>query len=133
MKRIIYISALILVCAACKKENNAMEFQGTYTGSFKAIYQDKTETSDAEINLENRKFTVIKGIKLGGGTFTLNDKKTITFADKNLWTSDFDYQLVLNGSYTFEALGDSLILTKYVAQPADFINVYQYRLKRVLQ
>jgi hypothetical protein len=130
MKKLTYISALIVLFAACKKENNAIEFQGNYTGTFKATYQNKTETSEAEINLNRPNFTMGKGIKLGSGTFVLEDKKTIIFADKNSWTTDFDFQIVLDGTYTFEALGDSLILTKRIYGPTDFINTYQYRLKR---
>lgn len=130
MKKIIYISALVVLCAACRKENNARDFQGTYTGTFKATYFNKTETSEAEFNLNKPNFTVQKGLKLGSGTFVLEDKKTINFVDKNVWTTDFDFQLVLDGKYTFEALGDSLILTKRVYGPTDFLNTYQYRLKR---
>ncbi len=130
MKKLIYISVLVILCASCEKENNAIDFQGNYSGTFTAIYQNKTEKSEAHINLERPDFSVQKGIKLGNGTFVLEDKKTITFADKNSWTSDFDFQIVLNGAYTFEALGDSLILTKYLTTPSDFTNKYQYRLKR---
>jgi hypothetical protein len=132
MKKLIYISTLIVLFAACKKENNAIDFHGSYTGTFKATYQNSTLTSEAEITLDRPNFVVNKGLKLGSGIFKVEDKKTITFADKNTWTTDFDFPIVLDGTYTYEALGDSLILTKNIPQPNDFVNKYQYRLKRVL-
>lgn len=130
MKKLFYLSVLLLSFSACQKENNAISFQGNYQGTFRSRVQGQYTSSDAEIELSSPTFTVKKGPKLGSGDFKVEDKMNITFADKNVWTTDFDFNIVLNGKYKYEALGDSLILTKYVDGPADGINYYQYRLKR---
>ena len=129
MKKLLYILALTTVLSACRKENNAINFQGTYAGTFKVIAT--SPAIETQIKLSRNNFKVEKGIKLGSGYFKVESKKTVVFKDTNVWTADFDANLVLSGSYTYEALGDSLILTKDfegMTQPSDN---YQYKLKRI--
>jgi hypothetical protein len=131
MKQLIYLNLFILIFCACQKENNAKDFNGTYTGSFRTIVDQKMISADFELELAPQKFEVKKGLKLGNGTFKVIDTKTINFEDKNIWTADFDWNLILNGSYTYEAKGDSLILTKNLENSQNTIyNYYQYRLRR---
>jgi len=122
MRKLFYISVLLLSFCACKKENNANSFQGSYQGTFRSSVNNQYTISEAEIELSSPNFKVNKGPKLGSGVFKVEDKMHITFTDKNVWTTD--------GEYKYEALGDSLILTKYVTGPTNGINYYQYRLKR---
>jgi hypothetical protein len=128
MKKLLYFSTLLFTLTSCEKENNAMDFQGNYQGTFRS---NQHATTDAEINLSSTSFTVVKGPKTGNGTFKVNNKMQVTFTDKNVWTADFDFNIVLHGTYTYEALGDSLILTKYGENQSD--KYYQYRLKRTEQ
>ncbi len=89
--------------------------------------------NDVDLTLANTNFTVRKGPKLGNGAFVVNDSKTVVFKDKNAWTADFDWNLILNGDYSYQVKGDSLILIKNLnADPAanTIYNYYQYRLKR---
>lgn len=131
MKKLFYISALLFTFTACEKENNAIVFQGNYQGTYRSLVNDQYLKSEAAITLSDSNFTVNEGPKLGSGSFAVQDKFTVTFKDKNQWTTNFDFNMVLNGTYSYEALGDSLILTKYVEVPAQGTNYYQYRLKRV--
>ena len=130
MKHLIYISVLALTLHACKKENNAIDFQGTYSGTFKI--SANSDPVPTEFTLTSPNFTVNKGIKLGSGTFKVENKMIISFADTNVWTAEFDHNILLSGNYRYEALGDSLILTKILTNPDDGKARYQYRLKRIV-
>jgi len=133
MKKLFYIITLAAALSSCEKENNAMNFKGKYVGTFSTMVNGKLQTTPAELNLASPNFALMKGPKTGNGTFKVEDKMNITFNDINVWTADFDWNLILNGTYTYEALGDRLILTKKLANTsasADFY-YYQYRLKRV--
>lgn len=132
MKKLIFISLLAATLLACEKDKNAKDFKGTYTGTFRTKQDGKMVMIDTELTLLNENFEVKKGPKLGNGSFKLEDKRTVTFSDKNVWTADFDWNLILNGTYTYQALADSLILTRvlYATTPIDN-NYYQYRLKQL--
>ncbi|MFI5453734.1 hypothetical protein ACHMWN_16465 [Pedobacter sp. UC225_61] len=132
MKKLIFISLLAATLLACEKDKNAKDFKGTYTGTFRTKQDGKMVMIDTELTLLNGNFEVKKGPKLGNGSFKLEDKRTVTFSDKNVWTADFDWNLILNGTYTYQALADSLILTRvlYATTPIDN-NYYQYRLKQL--
>lgn len=70
----------------------------------------------------------------GSGDYKVSGKNIIEFTDKNIWTADFDWNLILNGRFKYEIIGDSLILTRDVEPCPKCIvlpSVYQYRLKRV--
>lgn len=136
MKKLVYIFMLMLLFIACKKENNARDFKGTYTGTFRTIVNQNILSTDFEMTLIDKTFKVNKGAKLASGEFKVDDTKTVTFADKNVWTADFDWNLILNGTYIYEAKGDSLILTKIIKSDPAWNSVpvsYQYRLKRSKQ
>jgi hypothetical protein len=47
----------------------------------------------------------------GSGTFSMQ-KNEIIFHDENMWTADFDWNLILNGGYSAALKGDTLILVK---------------------
>ena len=132
MKKLIFILAAAVTLVACEKDKNAKDFKGTYSGTFRTKQDGKMVMTDTELILLNGNFEVKKGPKLGSGSFKLEDKRKVTFSDKNVWPADFDWNLILNGSYTYQALGDSLILTRVLSAttPIDN-NYYQYRLKQL--
>ncbi len=133
MKKLFYILTLAAALSSCEKENNAMEFKGKYIGTFRTMADGQLAITPAELNLAKPNFELTKGPKLGNGTFNVEDKMNITFNDSNVWTADFNWNLILSGAYTYEAQGDSLILTKKFADqnPSADSYYYQYRLKRV--
>lgn len=131
MKKLFYILAVTTCFVACKKYHNASDFKGTYTGTFRATGPNYNVQTQTELQLSSPQFEVTKnGEKFGSGTFKVDDRTTISFADGNAWTADFDWNTILSGSYTYQTLGDSLILTKDI-HTANNLNKYQYRLKRV--
>jgi len=136
MKKLFYILTLAVALSSCKKENNAMEFKGKYVGTFKSMMNGgELLVIPAELNLAKPNFELAKGAKPGNGTFKVEDKMNITFNDINVWTADFNWNLILSGTYTYKAQGDSLILTKKFTDqnPSADSYYYQYRLKRVRQ
>ena len=133
MKKLFYILTLAVVLSACEKENNALAFKGTYVGDFRLMANGQLQIIPAELSLAKPNFELTKGPKLGNGTFKVEDKMNITFIDINVWTADFNWNLILSGPYTYQVLGDSLILTKKFDLPKASTDsyYYQYRLKRV--
>lgn len=133
MKKLFYILTIAVALSSCKKENNAIDFKGKYLGTFRSMANGQLQIIPAELNLAKPNFELTKGAKPGNGTFKVEDKMNITFTDTNVWTADFNWNLILSGTYIYEALGDSLILTKKFAtsNPSADFYYYQYRLKRV--
>ncbi|MBB2145479.1 hypothetical protein GM921_08295 [Pedobacter sp. LMG 31464] len=131
MKKLIFISLFAATLLACEKDKNAKDFKGTYSGTFRTMQDGKVAMTDTELTLLNGNFEVKKGIKTGKGSFKLEDKTTVTFSDEIARTADFDWNIILNGSYTYQALGDSLILTRNLPYLPTTITLYQYRLKQV--
>ena len=102
---------------SCKKDNND-NVPGTYIGTFTVTYIDSsTFTGSTTVNILNNGQYNCSGnanyIPAGGsGTFSKSDNKII-FEDINLWTANFDWNLVLNGEYDYLFDGNNLKLTAF--------------------
>lgn len=132
MRKLLYIFTLALAFASCKKKFMTLDsVQGSYQGTFTAVSGGQPIKSDAKIVFDKQNYASLKG--RGNGTFSFGDNggnPTINFSDKNIWTADFDWNLILNGSFEYKTKGDSLILTRVL--PYNKIqSFYQYRLKRI--
>ncbi len=133
MKKLVYLAALIFLFSACKKEDYE-HLSGNYSGTFRIMINQKMVMSDFDLSLNATQFRVTKGYKKGSGTYSSNQKNELVFVDQNMWTADFDWNLLLSGTYTSEIKGDSLILTKYLPTnplSSQLVNYYQYRLKKL--
>ncbi len=128
MKKLIYLSLLLIVLAGCEKEGTLVQLDGTYTGTFRTMVNNKEQITEFEVTLDSKRFTTIKG-GAGRGTFELLSKEKIKFTDELFYTANFDWSTLLNGNYTYEVKGDSLILNKTLENPVKD-NYYQYRLKK---
>lgn len=133
MKNLIYLSVLASLLFACKKDDTK-DFNGNYSGTFRTLVNGKLVMSDFDVSLQSKQFKVTKGDKKGSGSYQSSKVNELSFTDQNMWTADFNWNVLLNGSYTTEIKGDSLILTKNppsgpLALPE--YNYYQYRLKRI--
>ena len=131
MKKLFYVLALTLGFSSCEKYRNASDFKGKFTGTLKVAGPDYLQETPAELWLADPQYELTQnGEKFGSGTFDVKDRTTITFADTNAWTNNFDLNTVLNGTYSYQTLGDSLILTKVIISASNQ-KQYQYRLKSV--
>lgn len=131
MNKLFYILAVAICFTSCKKYYNASDFKGRYIGKLQVTGPNLYVENRTELQLLSPQFEVRKnGDPFGSGTFKVEDRTTITFADTHTWPANFDWNTILNGTYRYQTLGDSLILTK-VMSTTDFQHTYQYRLKRV--
>lgn len=131
MKKLFYILAATVCFTSCKKYLNASDFKGKFVGKLSVVGTDNLSEINTEVNLSDAQFSVIKDHEnFGSGTFKVEDKLTISFIDTHVWTTNFDHNTILNGSYSYQTLGDSLILTKNIINNNQQIR-YQYRLRSV--
>ena len=131
MKKLIYLSLLAFTLSACEKEEKLPLLDGTYSGTFRTLINNKEQKSDFEFELENRRFITNKG-GAGLGPFEVGENGNIKFVDELFYTANFDWNTILTGDYHYQIKGDSLILDKIVALPTrDPATYYQYRLKKV--
>ena len=117
LKNISIFIVLTIGIISCKKDNND-NFSGTYVGTFTVTYIDSsTFTGSTTVNILNNRQYNCSGntnhIPAGGsGTYSKGDNK-IVFEDINLWTADFDWNLILNGEYDYLFDGNNLRLTAF--------------------
>jgi hypothetical protein len=121
---------VLLFCAGiatgCKKDSvTTQQLQGNYTG--RLVSKDgQPGPTDFNVQLSGGtyKASSTSGILPLGtkGSFTVNSNQVV-FVDSLAHTANFNWGLLLNGSYTAQFKGDSLILVKSDGS-------YAYRLKK---
>jgi hypothetical protein len=140
MKKLIYILAFVTTITSCEKlDYNSQEYypnlEGTYSGTFSILNDEKLLVENAEIVLKNGKYTVTKAnVGTGAtGSFNFSENNVINFYDTKNWQQVIDMNLILNNRYKYETKEDSLILTKDFPLPVVLSKpyFYQYRLKRI--
>ncbi len=142
---LLFLFSLLLFTASCSDKINLTLLDGNYTGSFYYTGPGETKTviskETISVSLSGSEYTSTgeaSRIPAGGaGEFNLVDKEEVQFNDKHVWTADFDWNLILNGSFIYELKNDSLILTRKfeicktcAIKPGMMPVLYQYRLKR---
>ena len=113
--------------SACKKDVNIID--GTYKGTFTVTYSSGVQIGQTTLELKNGRFSCAGNanrIPAGGSGSYSSDKNTITFQDENFWTADFDWNLILNGTYDYSFDGKRL---KFSADKNGVGN-YTYDLER---
>ncbi|APU95784.1 hypothetical protein HMPREF3127_08240 [Sphingobacterium sp. HMSC13C05] len=122
-----------IVSVGCSKEtaNHNLYLEGIYSGKFIVSYknQDQTFTGDVTVRFKADSFFCTANKNRfpagGSGTYEINGDQII-FKDKNVWTADFDWALILNHNYTYLVNGNDLTLTKAPHQH----NSYIYKLTK---
>lgn len=105
---------------------------GIYFGKFKVVYPSgKTYFGKTMVEFSQSSYTCTGNKKRfpagGSGTYSINETETtITFTDENMWTADFDWNLILNGVYDYTSNGKILTLTAR----RDGGGYYEYRLTK---
>lgn len=149
MKNLQYglIALLLLLAVSCDDKPEAtVELDGEYSGYFYHIPPGQTKVvkapTELNVKLDGTQFSVNKTQTRypagGSGTFNVLNRKEVEFKDENFWTADFDWNLILDGGYSYEIKNDSLILTRIrtICATCDYINpdgkisLYQYRLRK---
>ena len=139
-KKLLLITAVVLA-SGCTDKLNLSALNGTYTGQFYYLEPGKASseevTAPASISFSDNHYSSqgqADRIPAGGsGTVEIEGNDLLNLKDQNVWTANFDWGLILNGKYTYEIKGDSLILNRY-REPCPSCTMapgtYQYRLKR---
>lgn len=102
MKLIVCVIALSVILGACKKNNEndlPRRIDGSYSGTFNRTGMD---TADVKLsfgeNLYEGQSDMEKYPAICRGSFNLS-QNLIVFADSCTWTANFDWTLILNGTY----------------------------------
>ncbi len=123
---------LLLTALACKKSNQPRNtIIGNYEGTFKRYNTDFNSTAQVVLNFQtigwNGTSDTLKYPAIGNGSSRLIDNEVIEFFNKQAWTADFDWTLILNGSYLLQRNDDSLVFTKSYGNGT----VDVYKLKKI--
>lgn len=109
------IACLFLVLCVSLSCNRAVLPNGTYSGRF--VVENGLTSQEGLFQLEIMDKTYrcsgnSNRIPAGGsGTFSIAQNEVI-FEDENMWTADFDWHLILNGTYNLSQKGDTLSIVK---------------------
>lgn len=109
------IALLILVSLGSLSCNKATMPNGSYSGRFIVEYSSNVQEGPFQLEIIDNTFHCsgnLNRIPAGGsGTFSISENEAI-FQDENMWTADFDWNLILNGAYNLSQERDTLSLSK---------------------
>jgi len=137
MKRLVIFLFPLLILISCKKSSNTIQEleSGIYKGTFTVNYDGKKQTaSDIEVILNSDKSYHSTGNKNpripagGSGTYIIKNN-AILFNDKNPWTAEFDWGLILTGEYKISFSNKKLILKKTI-ESNNTRTIYEYDLTK---
>jgi len=111
MKKLMISALFVFTLAACDKKDSSdtvapNELSGNYVGTF---HRTNMGTSQVMLSFINNSFSGSSSVEkypaLCHGSFLLNSPN-ITFTDSCTWTADFDWTLILNGTYNISFLDE---------------------------
>lgn len=132
MRSILFVISLLWILTSCQKsENVTSQPNGKYSGVFTVTYPNgATHSNSVTVNFSssdksfncsgNRNDYYPAG---GSGSYKIENSK-IVFSDTNIWTANFDWNLILNGSYNYTMNGTQLI----ISAGKNNVGFYQYKL-----
>lgn len=134
MKKIVFVFLLVAIFCGCSdsSEQNGINLEGTFTGTFTVDYSGGTQFSgDVTVIFSDKNKYQCSGngnnndfYPAGGnGTYEMDESK-ILFSDGNIWLAHFDWNLILNGAYDYEMNGNQLIVSAY----KNNVGFYKYEL-----
>ena len=122
---------LVAGLTSCEKEKMApVHVQGSYSGIFHlhdAGY-NYTRTGTVELHLGEETYTSSENpnlIPAGGTGSYFAEEDQLVFEAEGIWRNNFDWNLMLMGTYSYQQWGDSLKIWKEVG-----LRTYCYHLKR---
>jgi hypothetical protein len=123
----ILLSATLSFTACSKNEATPLpqKLDGTYTGTFTCSGAGSINTT-AHVTISGKTYQGSLNTTFGvlsRGSYVVNNSNQITFTDSTVHTANFNWGLLLNGTYSSTTKGDSLILVKKGTD-------YTYRLKK---
>ena len=143
MLKKLFFFGLVLALSGCTDKLTYKALNGTFSGQFYYIEPGKLSTNvvsaPVSVSFSGDKYSSTGNpdrIPAGGsGTVDILENDLLNFQDKNGWTANFNWLLILDGKYHYELEKDSLIITRYwdLCPTCDSVapTLYQYRLKRI--
>ncbi|MCO4292297.1 hypothetical protein NF867_05410 [Solitalea sp. MAHUQ-68] len=127
--RTVFILSSITFMGCCTSDKVEPLKAGTYSGVFNVKYGSESYSGKTSLTFENARFSSTSGQNRfpagGSGVYTISNDK-IVFTDQNFWTADFDWGLILSGTYTYSFDGKRLTLKKQGESSS-----YEYVLEKV--
>lgn len=126
---------LVFVFTACndKDKIDDTHLNGTYTGTFTVEYSNGNSYSNTvTVTLNHNQYTCSNAenrIPAGGSGGYYLDGGKIVFLDENLWTADFDWNLILSGEYDLQLAENNV----EISAMKNGVGFYQYKLQKVVQ
>ena len=104
---------VLLISTGCDRDPfetiSTANLRGEYVGTF----ERNGETANVELQFNNRQYTgsseVQKFPAICKGEYTLKSN-VIVFSNICPWTAEFDWTLILDGEWSYDLSGDTLIL-----------------------
>ncbi|MCL2291147.1 MAG: hypothetical protein FWC34_10700 [Bacteroidetes bacterium] len=128
LKTVVLILVSFLFLFSCGKDKLEIK-DGTYKGVFTVTYGSEKSIGETKVTLNNGKYKCsgnFNRVPAGGsGKYSIENGK-IKFQDENFWTTDFDWNLILNGEYDYTFDGKKL---KISATKND-VGRYEYDLEK---
>ena len=128
----VLIFAMTLIACTKDEETTNQNVNGKYSGIFTVEYLNGTTFSNpVTINFNGEKEYNSSGngnnndfYPAGGNGTYEKGEATIVFYDTNHWLANFDWNLILNGSYNYVLDGDKLV----ISADKNNIGLYKYEL-----
>jgi len=122
------LSALLVSACTDKEKADTIRLTGEYSGTFTVEYNSGDTFSNAvTVVFDGNRYTCSSGtnrIPAGGsGTYYIDGAK-IVFMDENMWTADFDWNLILSGEYDLSATETGVEISSMKNE----LGFYQYTL-----
>lgn len=105
----------VILFWGCEESDTNVNFEnGNYSGTFTITESDgQPQSGNVIFNFSNNSYSVVPEKlylpPVGGGTFSINGN-TIMLVDTAIHTAEFDWTLILNGSFELSYNGNILIL-----------------------
>lgn len=104
--------------AACTDTDTSTRLQGKYEGVFYRVTNNvKGESSNVTLNFSDDRYTgtssIVKYPALCEGTFAPSSEE-IHFRNTCIWTAEFDWTLILDGTFKVTRTADEIILSKEI-------------------
>lgn len=129
MKWMVLLALVSFGFSSCEKEcGNDKSLNGLYKGTFKRYNVHNAPEAEIQLSLKYPDWSGSSNINkypaLGNGSFSTGDG-TLKFRNRTVWTADFDWTFILDGTYLDQSHGDSLIFTR--SYPGGGVDVYRLK------
>ncbi|GAB5408516.1 MAG: hypothetical protein BalsKO_08810 [Balneolaceae bacterium] len=125
MKSILFFSILAISITNCSSNNSSGSiFEGDFSGTFYRVNDNiRFQTAEVSLTFNNGTFegtsTINEYPAICNGTFEVGEDE-VTFSNDCVFTADFDWTYILDGSFNYEVTDNELrIIREYNSSSSD--------------